>query len=56
MHPLYLKVEEGKRFIAFLFTLHVDFIAEIHMTVKNQISSGNKNVIVSYAEVIVLFV
>ena len=36
LSPLYLNCSEGVRFLAFLFELHLDFVDQIHSTIKNQ--------------------
>lgn len=50
IHPLYVSRADGRRFLAFLFSLHPSFVDDIHETVKNQMPS-TRRVHASYGEV-----
>ncbi|KAG7526439.1 condensin-2 complex subunit G2 isoform X1 [Solea senegalensis] len=41
-HPVYIKNDDGKRFLVFLFSWNVDFIWVIHGTIKNQLEFYSK--------------
>ncbi|XP_035301026.1 condensin-2 complex subunit G2 isoform X1 [Cricetulus griseus] len=47
----YIKKEEGRRFLSFLFSWNVDFIKMIHETIKNQLSGLQKSLMVHIAEI-----
>ena len=49
--PLFLRVAEGKRFLAFIFHLHPRFVDDIHMAIKNQIPSSKPAVLKAYGDV-----
>uniref|UniRef100_A0A3P8TEB1 Non-SMC condensin II complex, subunit G2 n=1 Tax=Amphiprion percula TaxID=161767 RepID=A0A3P8TEB1_AMPPE len=38
-HPTYIRNDDGKRFLVFLFSWNVDFIWIIHATIKNQLQT-----------------
>lgn len=47
----YIKKEEGRRFLSFLFSWNIDFIKMIHQTIKNQLSGLQKCLMVHIAEI-----
>ncbi|CAH6779587.1 condensin-2 complex subunit G2 [Phodopus roborovskii] len=47
----YIKKEEGRRFLSFLFSWNVDFIKMIHETIKNQLPGLQKSLMVHIAEI-----
>ncbi|XP_057639200.1 condensin-2 complex subunit G2 isoform X2 [Chionomys nivalis] len=47
----YIKKEEGRRFLSFLFSWNIDFIKMIHETIKNQLSGLQKSLMVHIAEI-----
>lgn len=47
----YIKKEEGRRFLSFLFSWNVDFIKMIHETIKNQLAGLQKSLMVHIAEI-----
>ncbi|XP_051008459.1 condensin-2 complex subunit G2 [Acomys russatus] len=47
----YIKKEEGRRFLSFLFSWNIDFIKMIHETIKNQLSGLQKSLMVYIAEI-----
>ncbi|KAJ3423558.1 condensin-2 complex subunit g2 [Anaeramoeba flamelloides] len=49
--PLYLKSNEGQKFISFLFQLDLNLIEDLHATIKNQIPHSRKLVLQTYAEI-----
>ncbi|XP_073235471.1 condensin-2 complex subunit G2-like [Porites lutea] len=51
IHPMYLKLEEGRRFLSYLFGLNPELSKEFHKTIKNQIPSCAMNVLSLYGEV-----
>lgn len=51
IHPMYLKLEEGRRFLSYLFGLNPDLSKEFHKTIKNQIPSCAVNSLYLYGEV-----
>ncbi|KAF6139043.1 hypothetical protein GIB67_010769 [Kingdonia uniflora] len=51
--PLYLKVEEGRRFIAFLFGLSGQLAKEALAIIKSQIPSGRKSMLEAFADIVV---
>ncbi|XP_057680509.1 condensin-2 complex subunit G2 isoform X2 [Corythoichthys intestinalis] len=49
--PSFLRNEDGKRFMVFLFSWHVDFISLIHGTIKNKMQFFNKVTVSHVAEI-----
>ncbi|XP_055463527.1 condensin-2 complex subunit G2 [Psammomys obesus] len=47
----YIKKEEGRRFLSFLFSWNADFIKMIHETIKNQLSGLQRSLMVHIAEI-----
>ncbi|XP_042556945.1 condensin-2 complex subunit G2 [Dipodomys spectabilis] len=47
----YIKKEEGRRFLSFLFSWNVNFIKMIHGTIKNQLQGLQKSLMVHIAEI-----
>ena len=43
IRPLVLRVAEGRKLLAYLFTLHEPFVADLHRAVKSQIPSCRKS-------------
>ncbi|KAL6498199.1 hypothetical protein OROGR_028596 [Orobanche gracilis] len=50
--PLYLKTEEGRKFIAFLFRLSVQLTKELCAMIKSQIPFGCKSMLEAYGEIV----
>ena len=50
--PAFLRCAEGRRFLAFLFTLQPTFVRELTAIVKNQVPAGRRSVLDAYGEVI----
>ncbi|XP_051127089.1 uncharacterized protein LOC127248671 [Andrographis paniculata] len=50
--PLYLKTEEGRKFLAFIFILNVQLTKEVCAMVKSQIPFGRKSVLEAYGEIV----
>ncbi|KAM6900149.1 condensin-2 complex subunit G2 [Xenentodon cancila] len=50
-HPTYVKNDDGKRFLVFLFSWNVDFIWVIHGTIKNQLEFYSKSMTTHIAEI-----
>jgi len=50
--PSFLRCTEGRRFLAFLFTLQPAFVKELTAIIKNQIPAGRKSVLDAYGEII----
>ena len=51
IRPLVLRVAEGRKLLAYLFTLHEPFVADLHRAVKSQIPSCRKSQRAAYGEV-----
>ncbi|XP_070784454.1 condensin-2 complex subunit G2 [Enoplosus armatus] len=49
--PIYIKNDDGKRFLVFLFSWNVDFIWAIHGTIKNQLEFYNKTMTTHIVEI-----
>uniref|UniRef100_A0A3P8TFG6 Non-SMC condensin II complex, subunit G2 n=1 Tax=Amphiprion percula TaxID=161767 RepID=A0A3P8TFG6_AMPPE len=49
-HPTYIRNDDGKRFLVFLFSWNVDFIWIIHATIKNQLQFYSKTITTHIAE------
>mmetsp|Transcript_50826 Transcript_50826/g.99634 ORF Transcript_50826/g.99634 Transcript_50826/m.99634 type:complete len:1179 (-) Transcript_50826:273-3809(-) len=49
--PLYLRSGEGRRFLSFLFSCHLPFVAQLHLVVKNQIPSCSMSLLGHYGDV-----
>ncbi|XP_022622896.1 condensin-2 complex subunit G2 isoform X1 [Seriola dumerili] len=49
--PIYLRNEDGKRFLVFLFSWNVNFIWVIHGTIKNQLEFYSKTMTAHISEV-----
>ncbi|KAE8706340.1 ARM repeat superfamily protein, putative isoform 2 [Hibiscus syriacus] len=52
IEPLYLKTEEGKRFLAFAFGLNLQFLKECLAMIKAQIPFGRKSMLEAYGEIV----
>ncbi|XWS45153.1 hypothetical protein CRYUN_Cryun15aG0112000 [Craigia yunnanensis] len=52
IEPLYLKTEEGKRFVAFTFGLSLQFLKECLAMIKSQIPFGRKSMLEAYGEIV----
>ncbi|GMJ03853.1 hypersensitive to excess boron 1 [Hibiscus trionum] len=52
IEPLYLKTEEGKRFVAFAFGLSLQFLKECLAMIKAQIPFGRKSMLEAYGEIV----
>ncbi|KAL0377903.1 UNVERIFIED_CONTAM: Condensin-2 complex subunit G2 [Sesamum radiatum] len=50
--PLYLKTEEGRKFIAFMFGFSVQLMKEVCAMIKSQIAFGRKSMLEAYGEII----
>ncbi|KAL2906470.1 Condensin-2 complex subunit G2 [Bienertia sinuspersici] len=50
--PLYLKTEDGRRFIAFLFGLSLQLLKEVLAMIKSQIPFGRKSMLEAYGEIL----
>ncbi|XP_061569664.1 condensin-2 complex subunit G2 [Cololabis saira] len=50
-HPTYIKNDDGKRFLVFLFSWNVDFILVIHGTIKNQLEFYSTTITTHIAEI-----
>ncbi|CAA6662981.1 unnamed protein product [Spirodela intermedia] len=53
--PLYLKTDEGRRFIAFMLTLNGKLLKEALALIKSQIPFGRKTVLEAYADILFRF-
>ncbi|XP_039646842.1 condensin-2 complex subunit G2 isoform X3 [Perca fluviatilis] len=51
LHPIYIRSDDGKRFLVFLFSWNVDFIWIIHGTIKNQLEFYSKNMTTHITEI-----
>ncbi|XP_077365081.1 condensin-2 complex subunit G2 isoform X2 [Festucalex cinctus] len=49
--PAFIRNDDSKRFMVFLFSWHVDFIPLIHGTIKNQLPFFNKTIMGHIAEI-----
>jgi condensin-2 complex subunit G2 len=49
--PLFLRMPEGKRFIAFLFHLHETLVADLHQAIRVQIPDTKKTILEAYGEI-----
>ncbi|XP_047185825.1 condensin-2 complex subunit G2 isoform X1 [Scophthalmus maximus] len=49
--PIYIKHDDGKRFLVFLFSWNVDFIWVIHGTIKNQLEFYSKTITTHITEI-----
>ncbi|KAL3726220.1 hypothetical protein ACJRO7_031156 [Eucalyptus globulus] len=50
--PLYLKTEEGKRFVAFMFGLSRQLVKEALAMIKSQIPFGRKSMLEAYGDIL----
>lgn len=50
--PLYLRSAEGRKFLSFTFTLHLPFIDQIFLTMKNQLPMSSNSIVDHYGEVL----
>jgi len=50
--PLYLKTEDGRKFIAFMFGLSVQLLKESLALIKSQIPFGRKSMLEAYGEIV----
>ncbi|KAL3646421.1 hypothetical protein CASFOL_011601 [Castilleja foliolosa] len=50
--PMYMKTEEGRKFIAFLFGLSVQLTKELCAMIKSQIPFGRKSMLEAYGEIV----
>ncbi|PNH03936.1 Condensin-2 complex subunit G2 [Tetrabaena socialis] len=51
-HPSFLKQPEGRRFIAGLFHLDAQMVAELGAVVRNQVQSGQRSTLEAYGEIL----
>ncbi|XP_077993869.1 condensin-2 complex subunit G2-like [Glandiceps talaboti] len=49
--PVYLKSDEGRRFLSFSFGMNPTFIEQLHKTIKTQLPYCPRTIVKSYAEV-----
>jgi condensin-2 complex subunit G2 len=49
--PLYLRINEGKRFIASLFHLHNALVRDLHQAIRVQIPDAKKTILQAYGEI-----
>lgn len=52
IEPLYLKTDDGKKFLAFLFELDKQLVKEALLMIRSQISTGRKSTLEAYAEIV----
>lgn len=52
IEPLYLKTEDGKKFLSFLFELDTQLVKEALVMIRSQISTGRKSTLEAYAEIV----
>jgi hypothetical protein len=50
--PSFLRNTDGRRFLAYLFTLQPTFVRELTAIVKNQVPAGRRSVLDAYGEII----
>ncbi|KAA8531575.1 hypothetical protein F0562_006284 [Nyssa sinensis] len=50
--PLYLKTDDGRRFIAFMFGLSGQLVKEAMAMIRSQISFGRKSMLEAYADIV----
>ncbi|EEF37095.1 conserved hypothetical protein [Ricinus communis] len=50
--PLYLKTEDGRRFLAFIFGLSMQLLKEALAMIKSQIPFGRKSILEAYGEIL----
>ncbi|KAL9241615.1 hypothetical protein vseg_015706 [Gypsophila vaccaria] len=50
--PLYLKTEDGRRFLAFLFGLSPQLLKEVLAMIKSQIPFGRKSMLEAYGDIL----
>jgi len=50
--PSFLRSIDGRRFLAYLFTLQPAFVGELTAIVKNQVPAGRRSVLDAYGEII----
>ncbi len=50
--PSFLRCTDGRRFLAYLFTLQPTFVRELTAIVKNQVPAGRRSVLDAYGEII----
>ncbi|KAL7141501.1 hypothetical protein ABFS83_08G057500 [Erythranthe nasuta] len=50
--PLYLKTEEGRKFVSFLFSLSVQLTKEMCAMIKSQIPFERKSILEAYGEIV----
>ena len=51
MNPLFLRTSEGKKFLIYLFGVHLPFIDQIHLTIKAQLPICPKSLLDAYGEI-----
>lgn len=52
IEPLYLKTDDGKKFLSFLFELDKQLVKEALVMIRSQISTGRKSTLEAYAEIV----
>ncbi|XP_074377959.1 uncharacterized protein LOC141719474 isoform X2 [Apium graveolens] len=52
IEPLYLKTDDGKKFLSFLFELDRQLVKEALVMIRSQISTGRKSTLEAYAEIV----
>ena len=50
--PCFLRCADGRRFLAYLFTIQPSFVRELTAIVKNQIPAGRRSVLDAYGEIL----
>lgn len=50
--PLYLKTEDGRRFLTFMFGLSDQLVKEVLAMIKSQIPFGKKSILEAYADIL----
>ncbi|RXI07062.1 hypothetical protein DVH24_026198 [Malus domestica] len=50
--PLYLKAEEGKKFLAFMFGLSLQLLKEVLAMIRSQVPFGRKSMLEAYGDVL----
>lgn len=50
--PIYLKTDEGRKFIAFMFCLNVQLTKEICAMIKSQVPFERKSILEAYGEIV----
>jgi hypothetical protein len=51
IHPLFLRLVEGRRLLSFLFSLDASLIHDLHVAIKNQLPACRASLLTAYGEV-----